>query len=123
MIVDKVKVMEPINLVAEIETTKRNIINNKYELLQNDIALKEFEKKIMGEIANEIDEKTAKPVYSNEAKRQLEFTLRTETDQDYINLKDYIKELQRKRDEYYMELEVMEKVYEIKIEEAKLKVR
>lgn len=109
-----------IEIIEEIQLTKELIIKNKYEKIQNDFAQETYEKNIKGEIANAVDDKQ-KPIFSNQEKRDAEFFAKTEKDTDYQALKEYNRILSRNRDDYYMKLEVLEKIFEAKKLEMELR--
>jgi len=108
-----------IEIIEEIQTTKQMIIENKYEKIQNEYAQAQFEKKVKGDIANVVDDKQ-KAVFSNQEKREIEFVNRTELDNDYKMLKDFNQNLNRQKDDLYLNLEVLEKVFETKKLEMEL---
>jgi len=106
-------------LNTEIFELKRKIIDNKFSILKNKEGFGLYEKKMMGEIADELlpDQK---PKFSNEAKRLAEFDRRTQTDKDYVSLREYIVKLERERDELYSQLDYKQNLFLIEMEKLKL---
>ena len=108
-----------IEIIEEIQSTKQLIIANKYEKIKSVYAQGLFEKKLKGEIVNSVDGKD-KPIFSNQEKRDAEFAVQAERDDDYKSLKEYYSNLNRIKDELYSNLEILEMVFEAKKLELEL---
>ena len=109
-----------IEIVEQFQKTRETVIKNKYEKIANGFAQSQYEKVIMGRIASAAD-KDGKAIYSNDTKRQAEFAATAATDADYLALKELNKTLSEDKDNLYMRLDVLEKIFEAKKLEMELR--
>lgn len=105
----------------ELNAIKTRIIDGKTEYRQlaqkkKDLMnlINTYINRIKGEIADEMDDK-GKPVFSNQVKRDAEFTERTENDKKYNQMVEKLESIQGVMNE--CEVRIEEAVYDFRIEE------